>query len=102
MTCDVCLDGFLVVEWTDAPPDVAVCLCEEGQRWRYAENDDKPTVPQWRVWCARWQVDPARVFMVEDVWTAEELAAVGLGVEPVVAISREAAILAAASKRVKR
>lgn len=101
MSCDVCADGWVVVEWTDAPHDFAVCLCPAGEAWRVAMNHGTPTVPRWRVWCAQWQVDPARVFMVEDVWTAEELAAVGLGVEPVAPITREAALLAA-SKRAKR
>ena len=98
MSCDVCIDGFVVVEWTNAPPDFAVCLCATGQAWRRADNNGRQTVPAWRVWCAQWQVDPAKVFMVEDVYNPQELAAVGL-VKPKADVSRESALLAAGRRK---
>ncbi len=93
MTCPVCVNGLLVQEWTNAPADYAVCLCEAGQVYRRATNEGRDTVPLWRVWCAVHQVDPSRVFLLEQVYSAEELASVGLGAstDPV---SREAALLA--------
>lgn len=103
MTCDHCVNGLRPMEWTDARPgdpvDVAVCLCEAGQVYRRAENEGHKTVPLWRVWCAAHQVDPSRVFMLEDIYTADELRAVGLLPAVVEAKTREAAILAAASRR---
>lgn len=82
MTCDHCINGLRPIEWKDAKPgapwDFAVCLCESGQAYRRSENEGRKTVPLWRVWCARHQVDPSRVFMAEEVWSADELRAVGL------------------------
>lgn len=101
MTCAVCADrGLLVQEWTDADPDFAVCLCEAGQRYRLDENWGHRVIPQWRLWCARYQVDPARVFLLEEIYSRKELAAVGLRPEPV-RLSREAALMAT-GKRAKR
>lgn len=83
MTCDHCVNGLRPIEWSDAKPgepvDFAVCLCEHGQAYRRDTNEGHQTVPLWRVWCAIHQVDPSRVFLMEQVWTARELAAVGLG-----------------------
>lgn len=92
------------MEWADAQPgdpiDIAVCVCEAGQAYRLAVNERRRTVPMWRVWCAVHQVDPLRVFLLEQIYSAEELRAVGLAA-PVEKQSREARILAAAAK-VKR
>lgn len=98
MTCPVCIDGLLIQEWTDAPHDFAVCLCEAGQAWRLAENEGRATVPQWRLWCARHGIDPARMFLVEDIYSREELAAVGLVVGGA-AVSRESALRAAGKRQ---
>src|SRR5688572_16535396 len=101
MTCDICDGhGLLIQSWTDAPHDFAVCLCGAGKAWRRAENNGHATVPLWHVWCAKWDVDPARVFLLEDVYTPAELAAVGLLSQPAT-VSPEAALLAA-GKRAKR
>lgn len=99
MTCQACEGrGLLVQEWTNADPDFAICLCETGRVWRQASNNGHATVPLWRVWCARWQVDPGRMYLLEDVYSASELAAVGLAVTAPT-VNREAALLAAGKKR---
>ena len=90
--------GLAIQEWTDAESDYAVCVCEAGQAFRLADNNGRSVVPQWRLWCARWDVDPARVFMLEDIYTAQELAAAGLS-RPVAGGGRESALLAAARRR---
>jgi hypothetical protein len=100
MTCDHCVYGLLIQEWTDAPHDFAVCLCDAGQVYRRDTNEGHRTVPLWRVWCAVHQVDPSRVFLLEEIYTGEELTAAGL-TKPPVSLSREAALLAKGLK-VKR
>lgn len=100
MNCGVCLDkGIVRLNWADAPDDYAVCLCEMGLRLRVNRNNDAQTVPLWMVWCAREQVDPSRVFLVEDVLTPDELRERGLSSAPVAEIGREAALLAAGRTR---
>lgn len=79
----------------------AVCLCEVGRTFRVATNNGRKVAPLWRVWCAREQVDPSRVFMLEDVYSAEELAAWGFQKATPLQVDREAA-LQAAGKKVKR
>lgn len=101
VNCPICFDkGLAVLEWTDAPPDFGVCLCDAGQAMRRTENEGRAVTPLWRVWCALHQVDPSRVSMLEDVFTADELTAVGLRKAPA-NISREAALLAAGRKAKK-
>lgn len=98
MTCPVCIDGLLIVEWTDAPHDFAVCLCAAGQEWRCTTNNGHTVPAQWRVWCAKHGIDPKRMFMAEQVWTRDELAAVGLVAEAA-QIDRAAALLAAGRRK---
>jgi hypothetical protein len=102
MTCDHCVNGLRPLEWTDAkpgdPPEFAVCLCDAGQAYRRGVNNGRSAMPLWRVWCAQHRVDPSRVRLMEDVWTAEELAAVGLRNGPA-PMSRAAALLAAGERR---
>jgi hypothetical protein len=98
VSCDVCGGlGMLILEWTDAPSDFAVCLCQAGQVYRTATNNRAKTVPLWRVWCAREQVDPSRVFLLEDIYSPSELDAVGLSVHPV-PLNRMEALLASGRK----
>jgi hypothetical protein len=104
VSCDHCVNGLRPLEWTDRAPseplDVAVCLCDAGQVYRRAVNEGHAAVPLWRVWCAQHQVPPERVKLMEDVWSASELADAGLrkAAEPQ---SRAAALLnsGARSKR---
>ncbi len=100
MTCQVCGGlGMLIQPWTDADPDYAICLCPASMWYRSDENAGRKTgYYGWQVWCAREQVDPARVFKLEDIYSAKELAAVGLSVRPV-NFSREAALLAAGKRK---
>ncbi len=98
MTCSVCAGkGLIRLNWADAPDEFALCLCAAGMAWRNNRNNGKPVPALWQVWCAQQQVDPSRVFKVEDVLTTDELAAQGLSVAPV--RSAEAALLAAGRKR---
>jgi hypothetical protein len=98
VSCQTCGDkGIAELNWADAPSDYAVCLCEAGMRMRSMRNENRKVHPLWRVWCAREQVDPSRVRMVEDVLTPEELQERGLSVAA--ARDREAALFAAGRKK---
>jgi hypothetical protein len=103
VTCDVCGDlGMLIQPWTDAPHDYAICLCPAAAWYRSDVNAGRHTGTfGWQLWCAMHQVDPARVFRLEEIYSPAELAAVGLSQQPI-PFDREAAILAAAGKRAKR
>ena len=76
----------------------AVCLCSYGQAFRLDVNEGHKVAPQWRLWCARYQVDPSRVVMLEHAYTANDLAAAGFS-KPVASINREAAMLAAGRRK---
>lgn len=99
MSCAQCGDiGIIRVPWSDAPDDFAVCLCPSGRNMRQTRNARKDTgFALWEVWAAREQVDPARVFLLEDVLTPAELAERGFhaSVSELAVQSREAALLAA-------
>lgn len=76
MTCQTCGDkGLVRVNWNDAPEDYAVCLCHRGELLRMVQV--KGQQPAWRVEAARRGIETARVVMLEDVCTPEELAARG-------------------------
>lgn len=75
----------------------AVCLCAAGQVFRRDVNEGHRVAAQWRLWCARYGVDPDRVTMLEHAYTANELAAVGFKKPD--AINREAAMLAAGKRK---
>jgi hypothetical protein len=91
--------GIVRLNWADAPDDFAVCLCEMGLRLRVDRNHTAASVaPLWRVWCAREQVDPSRMFLIEEVLTPSELRERGVREEPTV-MDREAALLAAGKAR---
>lgn len=105
--CAVCEDrGLVPFVATDNPtPDAkvtaadllfALCLCRAGGALRFTQNERRRTVPLWRVWCAREQVDPSRVCRLEDVYSAEELASVGF--QKATPIDRSSALLNAGRK----
>jgi hypothetical protein len=111
--CAACGDmGFVPFADVDNPtPDdamtaddlrFAVCLCDTGATWRRRENEGRTVAPLWLVWCAKHRVSTERVCMVEDVFTAEELAAAGLTKAGLSMLSREAALLNASKRREKR
>jgi hypothetical protein len=110
MTCVECGDYGLIpyVAMDNPTPDdaitrddllFAVCLCEAGRRMRRNRNW-APTVPLWQVWCAREQVNPERVSLVEHVYDAKTLKAAGL-VPGVPSIADRSSALLAAGKRTK-
>ena len=106
MNCQSCADlGMIRVPWSDAPDDFAICLCEAGQSMRRSWNpdEDRSRFAVWQLWAAREQVDPSRVFFLEEVLTPQELAERGFDRSATpTAVAREAALLAAGkSKRVK-
>lgn len=100
--CAVCGDkGIIAVPWMDAPDDYAVCLCTTGRGLRVTTNCRAACAALWQVWAAREQIDPLRVFMLEDILTPEELTARGFG-PPSVGTpveSRAAALLSASRAR---
>lgn len=101
MSCSVCSDkGLVRLNWADADPDFAVCLCEMGLRLRVNRNEGRDVAPLWHVWCAREQIDPSRVFLVEDVLTPAELAERGLSLT-LPQGDREAALLAAGKAKTR-
>lgn len=80
MSCDVCENlGLVKVCYSDDPApletfEVAICLCDVGQRMRRARNGLKATgFPLWKVWAARNGVDEDRVLKLEDVCEPDEL-----------------------------
>lgn len=105
MSCEHCVNGLRPLEWTDAKPgdlpDFAVCLCPAGQAYRRGENEGRRTVALWRVWCAVHQVDPSRVRLIEDIWSAEELAAAGLTMLAAAGPASRAAALLAKGRRTR-
>lgn len=73
MTCSTCQDiGIVRLNYEDGD-EYGICLCPAGEAMRRAVNNGSPTVPLWRVWCAREQVNPALVRPIEDVLTPAEL-----------------------------
>jgi hypothetical protein len=101
VSCPVCADkGLVRLPWDDdAEPGIGVCFCSAAAWYRSNKNAGKTvSVYGWQVWCAREQVDPARVYLLEDVLSAEELAEAGLAQPKAAQQDREAALLAAARK----
>jgi hypothetical protein len=103
VSCEVCSDrGILIVDWpAEGEPQYALCLCPAAGWYRRNTNAGKTVAYGWQVWCAVNQVPPDRVAKLEELYSAEELAAVGLGVAGAPAEDREAALLKAARKPVK-
>ena len=99
MTCASCGDhGIIRCEWSNAEPDFALCLCRSGQDMRRDENCGTPTAALWQVWCARNQIAPSRIFLMEEVLTPAELQQRGFS-QPEQADNREAALLGAAKRQ---
>lgn len=104
MICRSCGDkGIIRCPYTDNPDEdlFALCLCPTGQTMRTTRNAGKETgYALWQVWCAREQIDPSRMYLMEEVLTAQELAERGFQApgkaQPQ---SREAALLAAGKTR---
>jgi hypothetical protein len=105
MTCSTCGDkGLVRFDWSDAPPDFGMCLCPAGGWFRSDVNAQRRTGScGWQVWCAQHRVEPSRMFFLEEVLTAAELAAAGFAAAgdstPRVETSREAALLGAGRTR---
>jgi hypothetical protein len=76
----------------------AICLCDAGKDLQWDKNEKARTVPRWRVWAAREQIQPSRVCLVEDAFTAADLIAAGLVAERR-SEDRSAALLAAGRKK---
>lgn len=104
VNCQSCADvGMIRVPWADAPDDFAICLCDAGLAMRDSRSRKDVSYALWELWAAREQVDPSRVFLLEEVLTPQELAERGFSMpaKPT-QVAREAALLAAGkSKRVK-
>jgi hypothetical protein len=100
MTCPTCADrGLVKVNWKDAQEDYAVCLCPTGELLR---ADSTPgQLPAWRVLAHRMDIDPARVVMLEDVCTPEELAERGFR-ELTADTAMDAIVAAARGRKVGR
>jgi hypothetical protein len=108
--CASCEDRGIVpfVPFSCSKPDAdivaddlhfGICLCDAGKALRWDRNEKARTVPLWRVWCAREQIDPSRVAMVEQVFTTGDLEAAGLVAGAVPIADRRAALLAQGTRR---
>lgn len=108
MTCPACKDRGIVpfVDVTNPKADTdvtaadllfAICCCPGVAHWlRSDENAGRLTgYYGWQVWAAVEQIDPSRVYLLEEILMPDELQAAGCGgVAPgVVEQSREAALL---------
>ena len=80
MSCPVCADrGIARIRYHSGDPDdFGVCLCAAGRPYRSERNGAGDLTPYglWQVWAARAQVDPGRVFMIEELLDDAELAAI--------------------------
>lgn len=100
MTCPTCGDrGLVKVNWNDATEDYAVCLCPTGELLRAEPTSGQ--VPAWRALAGRMNIDPARVVMLEDVCTPEELAQRGFR-ELTADTAMDAIVAAARGRKVSR
>jgi hypothetical protein len=81
MDCDVCHGkGLVTLNWADAEPDYALCLCPVGLDMRGEVGPGKrQPFALWQVWAARAQVDPSRIVLLEEALTPSELQACGFG-----------------------
>jgi hypothetical protein len=77
MNCQACEDrGLIRFRYHDGSPDeFGVCLCRAAAGLRSNASGDKRTgVYGWHVWAAREQIDPALVFLIEELLDADETA----------------------------
>lgn len=101
MNCQSCADvGMIRVPWSNAPDDFAICLCDAGREMRNETNVKDTGYALWQVWAAKEQVDPSRVYCLEEILTPQEITERGFTMQPVQA-TREAALLAAGRRKVK-
>ena len=102
MRCDSCdSKGVIVLNWADAPEEYALCLCPMGRQMRRQDNTGRRTVPLWEVWAAAHQVEPERVWRLEDVLSVEELQARGFSRVAVEVASQDSALMAASRRLVR-
>lgn len=102
MSCATCGDkGMVTLNWSDAPPDYAVCLCPIGLGMRAERNNGKAVAPLWLVWASLHQVQPSRIYLLEEALTPDELRAAAFTAPTQTPDTREAALLAA-GRRGKR
>jgi hypothetical protein len=76
MNCAACEDrGVIRFRYHDGSPDeFGVCLCRAASGLRSNANAGKRTgIYGWHVWAAREQIDPARVFLVEELLDDDEM-----------------------------
>jgi len=99
MSCPVCRDkGIVTVNWSDAEPDYALCLCGAGWDMRRTRNMRETGSALWMLWASREQIDPVRIVMLEDVLTPDELRERGFNLEPVAPLDAVAAAARAKSE----
>lgn len=77
MNCQACADkGIIRLKYHNGTPDeFGICVCSAGRWYRSDVNAGKHTgFFGWQVWAYREQVDPTRVFLVEELLDAAEMA----------------------------
>jgi hypothetical protein len=104
MTCQACGGkGILKVCYEDgSPTEYALCLCPAAHWFRSDVNADRHTGSYgWQVWAAREQIDPERMYALEDLYSPSELAEMGFAVASQTNSDggREAALLALSKRR---
>lgn len=103
MNCQSCADvGIIRVPWNNAPDDFAICLCAAGADMRSSRSRSQTAFALWQLWAARGQIDPSRVFLLEEILTPPELAQRGFvaAVQSPVA-AQESVLLAVGKRKVK-
>jgi hypothetical protein len=77
MSCAPCGDkGIIRLRYHDGAEDeFGVCVCQASHWYRSDMNAGKHTgIFGWQVWAAREQVDPWRVFFIEELLDDDEMA----------------------------
>jgi hypothetical protein len=94
--CSLCGDkGMVRVRYESGDTDdLAICRCPVGVRMRTTQNAGRETgYALWEVWASREQIDPDRIFLIEDLMPELVIP------ESAVVASRESALLNASRKK---
>lgn len=98
MSCPVCGGRGIVkvadLDKPEQPPWYGICLCPAAAWYRASQDGRQRGIATagWEVWAAREGVQPEDVFLLEDGFTAEELAEMGLTVKATPAAGGLAAV----------
>lgn len=101
MSCQACGDkGIIRLRYHDGSPDeFGVCVCQAARWYRSDMNAGAHTgIFGWQVWAYREQVDPSRVFLIEELLDDDEMARTFPDWQPDAPIATSADDIAAAMR----